>query len=112
MTKCAVTVTIEVSTIEEARRKGINISEAAEAGILNRIGMKREPQRTYEDKIIAELAAKLPTELKNRFMRVYPNMPNNYSPWITLFFKATGNKVKPAQIDALYKHLEGKGIIA
>jgi len=109
MTKCAVTVTIEVNTIEEARRKGINISEAAEAGILNRIGLKREPQRTYEDEI-AELAAKLPTELKNRFMRVYPNRPNNYSPWITLFFKETGEKVKPAKIDALYKHLEGKGI--
>lgn len=109
MTKSNITVCVETHIIEEARRKGINISEACEGGLLTRIGLKREPQRTAGDEI-ADLAAKLPEALKHRFMEWFPKSPSNYKPWQTLFFKETSEKVKPAQIDALYKYLEGKGI--
>jgi len=105
MPKSAVTVTIETDIIEEARRKAINISEAAEAGIAQFSGQSRKVihKVTKVDDLIANGEPAFKQKIKN----VMENPKLGAGKAVQITKRMTGTRLSLSEMKEFYNKIKG-----
>jgi len=111
MTKSNITVSVETEIVEESRKKGINISEAAEAGIANAVGMggvmESRDRAEREDKFREVFDSLTKQEKVGIINALNPDNGNKYvEGWIKIIKLKTGKKFTTLEIKDLYDYVK------
>lgn len=107
MPKSAVTVTIETEIIEEARRKAINISEAAERGIAEASGQSRKTE--HKQTKVEDLIANSEPDFIEKIKRVMEKPELGVGKAVQITKRMKGTRLSLSEMQEFYDKTCGGG---